>query len=40
VVNLVFLQCMHNEASLSGIQTAACSVNGCIPAKRKTEMSC
>ena len=32
-VNLVLRQCMHVEASLSGTQTAACSVAGILLAE-------
>lgn len=34
-VNLVFRQCMHVEASLSGTQTAACSVAGFLFAEEE-----
>jgi hypothetical protein len=37
VVNFVFLQSIHNVASLSGIHTAACSVNGCFPAEENIQ---
>ena len=35
VVNFAFRQCMHVEASLSGIHTAACSFIGSFPAGMK-----
>lgn len=37
MVNFVFLQSMHDVASLSGIHTAACSFKGCLPAEGKVE---
>lgn len=39
MLNIVFLQCMQTEASASGIQTAACSVDALLPPSMMNEQT-